>query len=430
MIKNRTPEPAPEPETLSCRERNELAASRPNYYSLLASAPSRAEWAATLPVLLGKSHPSHLPEKCRKLYGKPLIRIFQEALYHDSGTGPGTMAGVEPPVGETEIWELFSRSVVNAANLRVRDGGGFSGGSAMSFANLIGTTVLSGYAEIPNSLAGIVRNAELPNFLECPIVQARDVSVMRPLAKGGTAADMTVDVASFGMWKLARYALKATITEEDLADDVPGSILTNIGQLGSAAKRTSLDLLWYCILSNPVLAYDSIELFDAVTHQNYGTAALTDTSLGAACAWMSGQTLLAPDSIGSIIHTNITPRVLLVPPALEKTAREILRLRKLDNAAVDLELRVESRLGPDGVLNPLNAAKATGSNTNCLLSADNTVAPWLMRGTLEGKAGPTTRIGNLPNGSGRYGLSVDVHQDLAAACVDFHGCYFSTGVSS
>jgi hypothetical protein len=230
-----------------------------------------------------------------------------------------------------------------------------------------------------------------------------------------------------GSWKLMRYGRKAVVDERVIINDSPGAVRLSISQLGRAAKRCWLDLAWATILSNPVLANDSKALFHA-DHGNYSASAvLSDATLGVACSAVRNQTITPASGKIEIVHLNLQPKYLIVPPDLEYTAREILRLRKLDDSSIDLQLRVESRLGPQGVVNPATGVKVTGSALNWLVTCDNSVAPWLLRGILEGQTGPRTRVGDLRGGEGQYGMAVDVSQALTVSCCDYKSAYFSVG---
>ena len=178
---------------------------------------------------------------------------------------------------------------------------------------------------------------------------------------------------------------------------------------------------------------DGLALFHA-DHGNLGSGSLGPGSLAAACAAIRRQVIVTTEDSDSpqIQHLNLQPRFLVVPPELESLAQELLRLRTLDDIDLDLRLRVESRLSNIGVRNPLDGSTATGSTTNWLLTCDNTVAPWLLRGYLSGQDEPKVRSSQLSpkvGESGQWGLAVDIAWPIAVKAADFRGCYFSTGTN-
>ena len=207
----------------------------------------------------------------------------------------------------------------------------------------------------------------------------------------------------------------------------------SIGQLGRAAKRSWLDLAYSMILANPKIEQDDIELFH-VDHGNLGSAVLSDTAIGAACAAIRRQVVIASEGPEGqqIQHGNIRPRYLIVTPELETTARKALRLMKLDDPEIDLELRMKSRLTDIGVRNPLTKETIKGTPTNWMVSASKDIAPWLLCGILSGQAQPRIRASefNPANNAGRYGLAVDISWAVACKLADYRGVYFSTGTGA
>jgi hypothetical protein len=208
--------------------------------------------------------------------------------------------------------------------------------------------------------------------------------------------------------------------------------------MGRAAKRCWLDWAWSLILSNPVLDLDGLKLFENTSHLNLVTGAISDFSdtvptansgpLLQAMSLIRRQHVVTPDE-GQIQHLNLRPRFFIVAPELEGAARQLLREQMLFDEDLDLILRVESRLTNIGVKNPLTGATVIGSPSNWLLSADNTVAPWLLKGTLQGQNTPRVRMAELTakDNPGQYGLAVDVSQALACKLADFVGVVFGQG---
>ena len=419
-IKN-NPRPAPptEPEPIDWRNRQaEVTSYGGDFYPRVKGTMTRKDWTALFNAREGKRSPvGYVPAKARTLWDRPWHEVIREALFHDN-------VCLQPPADQEEALRMFAHQVA----LRTRDSSMATsgGGAAGAFSNLIGQWAVDGYREYRDTLSGIVENAKLPHFLPAPVAQILDLHSLKPLPKGGTAETGNVTIPNFGTWKLARFARRFVIDEQTLANDVPGLVRKSLMQLGRAARRAFSDLAWFQILSNPALAFDSQPLFCAA-HGNYSSSAvLTDTALGAADAAIAGQVITGGPDSAEIVHLNLIPRYLIVPPALKSTALEILRLRLLDGQPDNIELRVESRLGPAGVMNPITGATVSGSSTNWLLSTDSS-SPWILKGTREGTNGPTTRTSEIRPGTGQYGLAVDIMQDLACSLCDFRGVYFSAG---
>jgi len=391
-----------------------------SFYPKVTGEMTRRDWEMTFDAHEGALHPSKLPERLRALYDRPWPRILQEALYSDGM--------IVPPPGDDEVCRLFWSDVS-----RGRTGAAVSGGNvaAAAFANRVNTWVLDGYAEGQDSLDGIVAEDELTNYLPAPIIQSLDTHSLKPVPKGGTAEDTQLAVEAFGDWRLTRFARKATIDEQDMVNDVPGSLRKNLAALGRAAKRAWLDWAWATILSNPVLDLDGVALFDAATHKNLVTGAITDFSatlptanpgpMAAAFAQMRRQVVATNDGSGQIQHINLEPAFVICTPDLEWDMHRLFF--PMIQSGCMVEIRVESRLTDIGVRNPLTGEVVTGSRGNWLLSADSTVAPWLLRGVLQGNNGPKIRMSELTakDAPGQYGLGVDVSQALACKVCDFRG---------
>ena len=213
------------------------------------------------------------------------------------------------------------------------------------------------------------------------------------------------------------------IDEQDAEDDQALSAYQLVlDEMADAAARVLPDLIFSLLLTNPTMA-DNVPLFHT-NHANLGTggaSALSATSLPTALQAMGGQVLRDED--GNAIHINPRPMALLVPPALAHTARTLARAIQLDDGR-DLEVRVESRLGPAGLIDPRTGEAVAGSNANWLLVA-SPATPSLVVGSLFGQLRPRVRQFALTGG--QWGQAWDVNIDVGAAIADWRGLYFSAG---
>jgi len=425
MAKTKT---KPEPVLSWEEKRSQRANAGLSFYPKVTGEMSQHDWERVFDAHEGRLDPSKLPEKCRTLYDMPWPRILQEALHHD--------AMIVPPPGDDEVCRLFFQGVN-----RIRTGAGVTSGnvSGAAFQNRVNTWVLDGYAEGQDSLDGIIIEDELTNFLPAPIIQSLDTHSLKPVGKDGVAEDTQLNVESFGDWRLTRFARKATIDEQDMVNDVPGSLRKNLMALGRAATRCWLDLAWSTILSNPVLDLDNLALFENTTHKNLVTAAISDFNatlptanpgpMAQAFAMMRRQTVATNDGSGQIQHINLEPAYVICSPELEWDMHRLFF--PMIQSGCPVEIRVESRLTDIGVKNPLTGQVVTGSPGNWLLSADNTVAPWLLRGILQGTSGPKVRMSELnpQDNPGQFGLSIDVSQALACKLADYRGVVFGNSTT-
>jgi hypothetical protein len=425
MIKNRTPEPAPEPETLSCRERNELAQSHPSFYPKVKGELSQRAWEKTILACEGRLPVSKLPSEARDLYGKNLIRIMGEILHHDG-------VCLEPPPDDEGCLETFARNLSAFENQRVRSGttGGSTGTAAWS--NVVGTLVVVGLNEVQDSLKGIARECELPTFLDIPVTQVLDTHALSPLGKGGTAPHSQIMSSDLGDWKVTRFATRIVVDDMDICNAVPGYWSEVLLQLGRAAGRTRLDRAWATILSNPVLELDGVPVFDPA-HGNYSSTPLSVNAIGAAKCAIRRQTILAQEAgQPRPVHLNLAPRFLITTPENESNALQFRRLLQQDDPATDLRIVIESRMTNIGVRDPLSGNTIVGSPTSWMLSCDSTI-PWLQTAHLQGQPTPKIRmswLGPESGEAGRYGLAVDVNWPIAVKVADYRSVFFSSGTGS
>ncbi|MFI9558865.1 phage major capsid protein [Nonomuraea endophytica] len=143
----------------------------------------------------------------------------------------------------------------------------------------------------------------------------------------------------------ATYALNKRGGTEDLTfemianDDVRA--ISNIpGKLGRAAAQTLFRFVWDMIRTNPATTYDGVPLFHA-SHGNLGSAALSETSLAAARVAMAEQVAYGD----ATEYLDLTPRILVVPPALEDIAFKLTTSAvSVGGASADAE---QSRTAPN-----------------------------------------------------------------------------------
>ena len=222
---------------------------------------------------------------------------------------------------------------------------------------------------------------------------------------------------------IGRYGTQLVVDEQDGEDDqVLSAYQLVLDEMADAAARVTPDSLFSLILDNAEMA-DGQRVF-SVAHANFatgGASALGTPSLAAGLQAMGGQVL--QDEDGVAIHINPRPMALVVPPALAHTARTLAKAIQLADGR-DLEVRVESRLGPAGLVSPTTGEVLAGSNTNWLLVASPST-PSLVVGSLFGQLRPRVRQFALTQG--QWGKAWDVNMDIGAAIVDYRGLYFAVG---
>lgn len=118
-------------------------------------------------------------------------------------------------------------------------------------------------------------------------------------------------------YAVSKYGNLETITLEMIKNDDMGKIGLIPKRMGQAAARTLYEFVMDLIITNPVMDYDTVALFNAA-HDNLLNSALDATTFSAARQRMVRQTELDSDK-----RIGINPKYLLVPVELQQTAYEL-----------------------------------------------------------------------------------------------------------
>lgn len=300
----------------------------------------------------------------------------------------------------------------------------FSGGNlAAIFTTNVNTQILASYEEADDTTKEWTKDREVANFLENENPRMTAGSRLKKLGTGGTADDMTREAVN-EKFKIARYAGKFTVDEQDVINDQFGAIDTQPKDMGLAAAQLRPDLVYAILAENPTLLSTTRALFN-VTDGNYtGSAGLDVTKLSAAVARLR----LITENGRSL---NLQPTHMAVPPSLEDTAINLtsseLLLYKGSTDAEKGSINPHKRRGikivsdarlENGVTDPKNDISYGGSASTWYLmcAMAHTILVAYLRGT--GKA-PQVRQFQLERGQWGYGW--DVKMDIGAAPMDWKG---------
>ncbi len=316
-----------------------------------------------------------------------------------------------------------------------------SGGSlAYIFTSSLNARLQRSYQEAEDSTVGWVSvDNSIPNFKTNERPRMAAGANLEKLPRGGTAKhDKPSDISE--EYRVARYAKKLTVDEQDVIDDNLGAITTQPVRMGAAARRLRPDLVYSILLANAALA-DTGALFNntAVTttggHANLTTAALAAASLKAGIVAMAKQ----KDGKAQL---NIAPRFLIVTQDLVFTARELVhsalivlagdadveRGNKNVLSDLDLQIRADNRIGAAGVTDPVDGTARTGLATWWFLTGNPIQYPTIEVGYLRASgAAPSVRSYVLSEG--QWGIGWDVKLDIGAKALDWRALHKSTGAA-
>lgn len=310
-------------------------------------------------------------------------------------------------------------------------------GSSLSaiFTTNINAQLLAGYSDATDTTEGWTSSSDVSDF---KTNERATMGKFGQLTKHGRTADHLDTSDSKEEYKIARYSGQFVVDEMDIVNDRWGAIERLSPQdMGQTAAQLRPNLVYAILLANAALGADSIALFQAATHKNYGT---TSTALAAATL-QAGITALGKQRIRKR-PLNIRSRFLLVPQDLQWTAAVLLksaqRIISADSGgtynpllAEDIDLRIDDRIGVAGCTDPDTETAYAGSATNWFLSARpgengaKTIEVGYLRGT-----GRAPQIRPFVLDKGEWGVGWDIKQDIGAKALDFRGMYKATGAGA
>lgn len=334
-----------------------------------------------------------------------------------------------------EAIRLDGREVPHTRDETIRaavSGGTFS----QIFTTSVNARLTQGFDEEVDTTQGWVEETDEADFKTNTAIKYYGQTALQKLGPGGTAKDAAPSDAGED-YKVARYAKKFTVDEQDIINDSFSALMTQPYEFGVAARRLRPDLVYSILLANPTLSETSGALFNstAITttggHANLTTGALAASTLQTAITMMLKQ-YLYKDKVK--VPLNIKPMFLIVPSDLYFTAEILLSsaeriVASNDNGTFNplrnmLQLRADSRISTVGVTDPDTGTAYAGTATNYFLASrpGRTLRVAYRRGT---GRGPVLR--NYILDKGQWGLGWDINMDIGAKAIDFRGLVKSTG---
>jgi len=274
-------------------------------------------------------------------------------------------------------------------------------------------SMLRGYEETEEVFSQFTRTGNLSDFKTHSRVGMGVFETLDKVPEGGEFKHGTIGERGETI-QLATYGKLFSITRQAIINDDLTAFTDIPRKMGRAASRTVGDIVWKVLTSNPTMS-DSVTLFHTATHKNLAAsgAAITAASIGAARTAMRKQ----KDGVATL---NIRPAYLIVPAALEDTAR-VLMASETDPASTNsrvpnpvrglLEIVVDARL--DEV-----------SATAWYLAADPNLFDTIEVGYLDGVAAPFL---DQQDGWTVDGVEYKVRIDAAAAPLEYRTLYKNPG---
>lgn len=322
-----------------------------------------------------------------------------------------------------------------------------SGGTlSYVFTTSVYAKLLEGWNAVGDTTTGWCDEEDVENFLTQEDISIAANAHLEKLPSGETARHADISDTE-ETYSIARYAKQFVADEQDILNDRLGALMRMPMELGQAARETRPNLVYATILANGTMT-DTGAVFNATAvtttggHANLLTSSLSAEGLQAGISAMVKQRLNRT-STNPGRQLNIRPRFLLVPAALEWTARGLCQSETLvklfadSNSAYASQLNliardgltpiVDDRIGTIGVWNPATGAAVTGSDTGWYLAEGR------MRGLRVAYRRGTDRLPQVRSfvlDRGQWGLGWDVNFDIGAAFTEWRTWFSSAGDDS
>lgn len=217
---------------------------------------------------------------------------------------------------EIRLFEAYNAWVDSDEAMSLRESG-----ASTDFPNymkdLLHKRAMKSYREARATWRQWTSTYELPDFKPQSFFGLTELPDLLEVVEGDSYKDQAVAERVGATITLKTYGRIFTITRKALINDDIGQLRDHPTRQGRAAART-LSRSVVGTLTGNGNAYDGNPTFDASTHKNLITDALSESGLAKAATTLATQT----DDNGNPIE--LSPEVLVVPPALELTARRIL----------------------------------------------------------------------------------------------------------
>lgn len=334
-----------------------------------------------------------------------MFDLCREAVRQSGAVDPDT--GMQPNSQEGFIRAAFSTPTLSYA-----------------FTSSVNARILARYEEASAQL-DFVEMVDVPDFKQNEAISLGKQSGLDKLPRGKTAKHATFADAQ-ETFKIARYAKQLVIDDQDIIDDRLDVFSTVPDEFGLAAARLMPDLVFYLLMSNPLLA-DGTAVFDNGRGNN-----ATDTF--ASDKLKLGVTAMRKQKENGV-NLNINPQYLITASALEFQARELLGSANLllagtsgsviergtRNVVADigLQLRTDARID-NGVTDPDSGSSVAGSATAWFLASR---AFRTIRGAYRTGTGRRPQLRRFTLDRGQWGIGWDIAMDCGAKIIGYRGLY-------
>lgn len=284
-------------------------------------------------------------------------------------------------------------------------------GSSSDFPSILGNVMYRSLVDwaknVPDAWRAYTAIGDLNDFRPATRVVGYEAEDLLAVDENGAYLDSKLADASYTV-RLATYGRSFSINRRVIINDDLGYIRKQPQRFGRAAGRSIATFVAQTLLEGNGNTFDGNALFVASPHSNLQTGA--GSALSAANIQL-GITTLQKQTVLGVFHS-VMAKWLLVPPALQWTARQIL------NSAIIVAAGTAGTVTQLGNLNVLQGALGLAidpflsSTTAYYVLADPADVPILDIGFLNGKQTPDLLVEkptlqNLAGGDDPYELEFD-----------------------
>ncbi|MBS3996107.1 MAG: hypothetical protein KGZ67_02030 [Hydrogenophaga sp.] len=252
-----------------------------------------------------------------------------------------------PVIGVADCAALAARALALSGQ-RVQDGDSrdrilkralhTTGDFPLLLGNAVNRVLHAAYEDAPATLKTIGRLANLPDFRGKSVVRLGGAPSLEKVSEAGEFTYGTVKESANG-WRLATFGRIVALSRQAMVNDDLSGFATMLTKFGQAAARREAEELVSVLLTPPQI--DGADLF-ATDRSTQITNVLNIDGLAAAVRAMRAQ----KDLDGGLVMQE--PATLLVPAALEMTARQLVAAFNPNSAGAvqpfTLAVAVEPRL--------------------------------------------------------------------------------------
>jgi hypothetical protein len=302
--------------------------------------------------------------------------------------------------------------------------------------NVMYRSLIDWAKSVPDAWRAYAAIGDLSDFRPATRVIGYEAEDLLDVGESGAYIDSQLADASYTV-RLGTYGRSFSINRRVIINDDLGYIKKQPQRFGRAAGRSIATFVAQTLLEGNGNTFDSNALFDAGNHANLGSGG---TSVINAGNIQTGITALQKQTVLGVFHS-VMAKWLLVPPALQWTARQIL-----NSAIVVSAAGATPSAGPISTVGNVNVLQGAlglaidpflSSTTGWYVLADPADVPILDVAFLNGKQTPDLLVErptlqNIAGGDDSYELEFDtlnykIRYDYGGATALWWGGYKFAG---